>query len=145
MLEERSSSTCDFTRAFVNKWIQRAKQNNLQGTSMNHRPSRQQTQLDRLEMLFCRPIGAFMSNPALFKLTKLTGEMRRSWVQIITLFLCFIQDHRPCLDGLCSQRISQFKFNDYDYIAIERFFMHDCNLTISHSAPIKCRLIQNLH
>jgi hypothetical protein len=40
-------------------------------------------------MLFC--IGALMSNPALFKLTKPTGKMGRSWFQIITTFpqLCF--------------------------------------------------------
>ena len=50
-------------------------------------------------MLFC--IGALMSNPALFKLTKPTGGLRHAWFQIITRFLlCFAEDDRPCLDGL---------------------------------------------
>ena len=51
-------------------------------------------------MLFC--IGALMSNPALFELTKPTGGLRHTWFQIITRFLlCFAEDDRPCLDGLC--------------------------------------------
>ena len=50
-------------------------------------------------MLFC--IGALMSNPALFKLTKPTGGLRHTWFQIITRFLlCFAEDDRSCLDGL---------------------------------------------
>ena len=44
-----------------------------------------------------------MSNPTLFKLTKPTGGMRHTWFQIITRFLlCFAEDDRPCLDGLCT-------------------------------------------
>ena len=36
-----------------------------------------------------------MSNPALFKLTKPTGGLRRAWFQIITTFLlCFLEDDR---------------------------------------------------
>ena len=51
-------------------------------------------------MLFC--IGALMLNPALFKLTKPTGGLGHTWFQIITRFLlCFAEDDRPCLDGLC--------------------------------------------
>ena len=54
----------------------------------------------RLVMLFC--IGALMSNPTLFKLTKPTGGLRHTWFQIITRFLlCFAEDDRPCLNGLC--------------------------------------------
>ena len=42
-----------------------------------------------------------MLNPALFKLAKPAGEMRRSWFQIITTFLlCFVEGDRPCLHGL---------------------------------------------
>ena len=53
----------------------------------------------RLVMLFC--IGALMLNPALFKLTKPTVGLRQAWFQIITMFLlCFVEDDRPCLDGL---------------------------------------------
>ena len=42
-----------------------------------------------------------MANPALFKLTKPTGGLRRTWFQIIMTFLsCFVEDDCPCLDGL---------------------------------------------
>ena len=42
-----------------------------------------------------------MLNPTLFKLTKPTGGQRQAWFQIITTFLLgFVEDDRPCLDGL---------------------------------------------
>ena len=42
-----------------------------------------------------------MSNPALFKLTKPTGELRRAWFQIITTFLLsFVKDDRVHIELL---------------------------------------------
>ena len=52
-----------------------------------------------------------MSSPALFKLTKPAGGLRRAWFQIITTFLLCFEDDRPCLDGLRCDVLNYFQIH----------------------------------
>ena len=76
-------------------------------------------------MLFC--IGALMSNPALFKLTRPTGGLKHTWFQIITRFLlCFAEDDRPCLDGLWWNWAACMRSDNYCWRRSDRVILVCC-------------------